>query len=89
MAAIYRNKMKGWAVGSGGVPQTAISNNIGLIENLIIRVASASPIFALKSVAVPIGDRSGLGAAFDPIFDPSQNPWWGVDNLWKKYQGIK
>lgn len=82
LAKQYQEKLLGWALESGGVPQSCVGTN--RIENIMIGLTKTAPIFAGKQIAVPAGNSTSLGGAFDPIFDPTLNSWWGISNIYKK-----
>ncbi|WP_153076913.1 hypothetical protein [Paraburkholderia bonniea] len=42
-----------------------------------------------KQIGVPLGNATGLNQSIDPLFDPSVNPWWGIENAANQYKGAK
>ena len=85
LARQYQEKLLGWALESGGVPQTSIGTS--RVGNLILGITKTAPVFAGKQIAVPIGNGTSLGATVDPLFDPVSNRWWGLSNLLDRVGG--
>jgi len=85
VAKQYQEKLLGWALVSGGVPQASIGTS--RIGDLILGITKTAPIFAGKQIAVPVGNSTSLGATVDPLFDPALNRWWGLSNIFKRVSG--
>ncbi len=85
LAKQYQEKLMGWTLESGPVPQTSVG--ISLIGDMVLGITKTAPVFAGKQIAVPLGNSTSLGGALDPLFDPALNSWWGISNVLKKITG--
>lgn len=85
LAKQYQEKLMGWTLESGPVPQTSVG--ISLIGDMVLGITKTAPVFAGKQIAIPLGNSTSLGGALDPLFDPALNSWWGISNVLKKITG--